>query len=185
MQPNQEPEHNAAKVALKSRRKAERARDLLLETAQTLGIITATPYVTEDNVPAINIAPGQSPFVRQDGHFYCFASELAAHVRALLSQADVRFQLIEDEQSAQNIWARIRLTFLADVKEIARDSSQFDEICAAIGKRHGPVLSVIKPFIDFHLFEITPISGILVTGFASAYDVKGPGFELADHLTSS
>ena len=84
MQPNQEPEHNAAKVALKSRRKAERARDFLLETTQTLGIITATPYVTEDNVPAINIAPGQSPFVRQDGRFYCFASELAAHVRALL-----------------------------------------------------------------------------------------------------
>ena len=186
MQSDKEQPDNVADAAvLKSRRKAERARDTLLQTAQTLGIITAMLEASEENTPVIKIAPGQSPFIRQDGHFYCFASELAAHVRALLSKADMQFQLIEDEHTAQNIWARVRLTFLADVKEIARDTPQFDEICAAIGQRHGPVMSVIKPFTDFLLFEITPKQGLLVTGFASAYDVTGPDFALADHLTSS
>ena len=93
--------------------------------------------------------------------------------------------MIEDETRARNIWARVRLTFSADVREVERNEERFDTLCDEICEKHGPVMALIKPFTDFHLFEITPTRGVLVTGFASAYAVIGRDFELAALLSSS
>lgn len=172
-------------VATKARIKAEKARDRLLREARTLGIFAIVSNAEEITPLSSHIAAGQSPFIRQNGRFFCFASELSAHVRVLCAGGNARFQLIEDETRAQNIWARVRLNFSADVREVERNEERFDILCDEIGKTHGPVMAIIKPFTDFHLFEITPIHGVLVTGFASAYDVTGRYFELADLLSSS
>ena len=172
-------------AASKARNKAEKARDRLLREARTLGIFALVSEAGEITPHSSHVAPGQSPFILMDGSFYCFASELAAHIRVLCAGGDARFQVIEDETVAQNIWARVRLTFSADVREVKRNEERFDMICDKIGEKHGPVMAIIKPFTDFHLFEITPTRGVLVTGFASAYNVTGCGFDLAELLSSS
>ncbi len=169
----------------KVRKKAEKARDRLLKEARTLGIFALVSEAEDITPRSSHVAPGQSPFIRKDGKFYCFASELAAHIRVLRAGGNARFQVIEDETRAQNIWARVRLTFSADVREVKRNEECFDILCGEIGEKHGPVMKLIKPFTDFHLFEITPTRGVLVTGFASAYNVTGRGFELAELLSSS
>jgi len=46
-------------------------------------------------------------------------------------------------------------------------------------------MQLIREFSDFHLFKISPVAGVLVTGFAAAYQVKGEHFELIAHLRSS
>ncbi len=169
----------------KARDNAEKARDRLLSEARTLGIFALISEEQEKTACSFHVAPGQSPFIRKDGRFYCFASELAAHIRVLCAGGDARFQVIEDETRAKNIWARVRLTFSADVREVKRDEERFDILCDKIGEKHGPIMAIIKPFTDFHLFEITPTRGVLVTGFASAYRVTGHGFDLAELLSSS
>ena len=69
--------------------------------------------------------------------------------------------------------------------ELARNDKRFSSICSQIGQVHGPVMDMIRNFEDFHLFEIHPRDGTLVTGFAQAFSVSGAAFELTEHLRKS
>ena len=155
-------------------------RDQLLATAKTLGI---SVLVDEENCFVADV--GHAPFIRKDGCFYIYSSHLSAHVRALVKGAGAQFFLIEDESVAQNIWARVRVKFSAEVSELSRHDPRFSGLCDDIGALHGPVMEMIRNFTDFHLFEIKPEQGVLVTGFAQAFSVNGPTFELTEHLSKS
>ena len=155
-------------------------RDQLLTTAKTLGI---SVLVDEENSLVADV--GHAPFIRKDGYFYIYSSHLSAHVRALVKGAGAQFFLIEDESVAQNIWARVRVKFSAEVSELSRHDPRFSGLCDDIGALHGPVMEMIRNFTDFHLFEIKPEQGVLVTGFAQAFSVNGPIFELTEHLSKS
>lgn len=155
-------------------------RDRLLASAQTLGI---SVLVDEDSRLFADV--GHAPFVRKQECFYIYSSHLSAHVRALVNGAEAQFFLIEDESVAQNIWARVRMKFSAEVSELSRDDPQFSELCDDIAEAHGPVMEMIRNFTDFHLFKIKPEQGVLVTGFAQAFRMTGPMFELTEHLSKS
>lgn len=155
-------------------------RDRLLASAQTLGI---SVLVDEDSRLFADV--GHAPFVRKQECFYIYSSHLSAHVRALVNGAEAQFFLIEDESVAQNIWARVRMKFSAEVSELSRDDPQFSELCDDIAEMHGPVMEMIRNFTDFHLFKIKPEQGVLVTGFAQAFRITGPMFELTEHLSKS
>ena len=155
-------------------------RDRLLASTKTLGI---SVLVDEENGSVADV--GHAPFIRVEGCFYIYSSHLSSHIRALLNGSEARFFLIEDEEKSPNIWARIRLKFSADVRELARDNGRFSSLCDQIGQVHGPVMEMIRNFEDFHLFEIHPRDGTLVTGFAQAFSVSGSAFELTEHLRKS
>ena len=152
-------------------------RDQLLTPAKTLGI---SIMVDEKGSSIADV--GYAPFIRSDGYFYIYSSDLSSHVRAMINGSEARFFLIEDEGKSPNIWARVRLKFAADVLELTRDDKRFSLLCKQIGQVHGPVMEMIRNFTDFHLFEIIPKHGTLVTGFAQAFSVRGPAFELTEHL---
>ena len=155
-------------------------RDRLLASSKTLGI---SVLVDEENAPFADV--GYAPFIRVEGCFYIYSSHLSSHTRALIDGSEARFFLIEDEEKSTNIWARVRLKFSADVAELARNDKRFSSICSQIGQVHGPVMELIRDFEDFHLFEIHPRDGTLVTGFAQAFSVSGSAFELTEHLRKS
>lgn len=155
-------------------------RDRLLTTARTLGI---SVLVDEDSNLFADV--GHAPFIRRNGYFYIYSSHLSAHIRALVNGAQAQFFLIEDEALSQNIWARVRVKFSAEVSELSRDDPRFAGLCDEIGEVHGPVMEMIRNFTDFHLFEVQPEEGVLVTGFAQAFSVSGPAFELTEHLSKS
>lgn len=157
-----------------------KAQKRLLMHARTLNI--AVCY-TEDGKEVIE--QGQAPFVRHHDDLYIYSSHLSGHIRGLLSSGLAQFLLIEDESLSQNIWARVRIKFAAEIAEISRDEEVFSTACDLIGEAHGPVMEMIRNFTDFHLFKITPTNGVLVTGFAAAYKVEGPHFEVTAHLRSS
>ena len=152
-------------------------RDKLLLQSKTIQISCC-------NSNGSQIEWGVAPFVRDKGVFFIYVSELGGHVRYILNSNPVLFSIIEDETSSQNIWARIRLKFSAEIKEIKRDSKNFQIICKKIAERHGYVMHMIKDFSDFHLFSITPLNGVLVTGFGSAYKVTGIEFKLSEQPAS-
>ena len=162
---------------------AQKACLQLIEQAQTLMISVSdgSASLSDKTGPETGFAP----FIRDAGHFIIFTSHLSAHTRLLLAGGKARFMLVEDEAKAKNIWARIRLSFEAEVIEIDRENSDFDRLCDKLAAAHGQVMDIIRPFTDFHLFQITPHTGRLVTGFASAYAVSGPDFSIQAHLTKS
>ena len=128
---------------------------------------------------------GVSPFIQKDGHIYIYASRLSAHIRQLLGQSKAVFMMVADEARSQNIWARHRLKFTAHIAEVPREDKRFIDACDAIGAAHGPVMDLIRDFTDFHLFEITPDTGVFVRGFGAAFAVSGPDFTVGDKLQSS
>jgi putative heme iron utilization protein len=160
-------------------KKTEKSRDELLASAQTLGI----SILSHSSDDAVLPDSGFAPFIRQNGQFYIYSSRLSSHIRSLIDGQPAQFFLIADEGVSQNIWARVRLKFTARTTVIARDADNFQQILDKIGAAHGPVMDLIRDFTDFHLFEITPERGTLVTGFAAAFEVEGPDFNLIAHLT--
>ena len=159
-------------------KKAEKLRDKLLSSAQTIGISILTPTAEGQGMPDIGFAP----FIRLEGSFYIYSSDLSSHISSLIAGQPVQFFLIADEGSSQNIWARVRLKFRASVGELSREDAAFDSLLNSIGDKHGPVMDLIRSFTDFHLFKITPERGNLVTGFAAAFEVEGADFEITTHL---
>ena len=73
-----------------------------------------------------------------------------------MARGQGQFLLIEDEQAAQNIWARVRLKFDADVDEIARQDALFAPLCDDFAAAHGPTMGVIRDFTDFHMLRLRP-----------------------------
>ena len=150
----------------------------LLKRARTLQISTGMRNCE-------HIEWGVAPFIRKDGMFFIYVSELGGHVRSMLDNNPVLFSIIEDEKNSQNIWARVRLKFTAEINEIARGCKEFQIICDDIAEHHGPVMKIIRDFSDFHLFAISPKEGVIVTGFGSAFKVTGNDFNLEKRITSN
>ena len=162
-------------------KKAAKAKEALLAAARTL---TLSVMLKEEDGggPDLHI----SPFARLDsGDFIIYTSHLSAAVRALLAGHEVRAMLVADESQSQNIWARVRMRFDIHIEEIARGDDAFAPYCDKLAEVTGPVMGLIRDFTDFHMFRITPQSGVLVTGFASAFSIDGPHFEIQEHLSKS
>jgi len=155
----------------------EAERDSLIGSART--VLMAAPGNAA--LPEM----GVTPFVRHDGATYIYPSRLSAHVRAILESGEGAFLFIEDENAAQNIWARKRIKINAHITEIERKLDIFETVCDLFSDRHGPTMSLIRDFTDFHLLRLHPTDGVMVLGFAKAYRLSGPELAVSEHLRSS
>lgn len=155
----------------------EAERDSLLARART--VLMAAPG--DGEMPEM----GVTPLIWHDGDMFIYPSRLSAHVRAMLDAGQAAFLVIEDEAAAQNIWARKRIKFDAELYEIDRKSDEFDVICDGFESRHGPTMGLIRDFTDFHLLRLRPTGGVMVIGFAQAYRLAGPDLAVMAHLRQS
>ena len=153
-------------------------RDDLLGSARTLLMSAAGE---DRDLPEM----GVTPVVRLDDAFYIYPSHLSAHVRAMLAAGKAAFLVIEDEGKAQNIWARRRIKFDAELYEIERKNDEFERVCDAFATAHGPTMGLIRDFTDFHLLRLRPTGGVMVLGFAKAYRLEGEALRVAAHLRTS
>ena len=152
-------------------------RDRLLAEARTV-LMAASG---DDAMPEM----GVTPVVRMDGAFYIYPSRLSVHVRAVLAAGKAAFMVIEDESKAQNIWARKRIKFTAEIIEINRQSDKFSMLSDIFVSHHGQTMNLIRDFTDFHMLKLLPVSGVMVLGFAKAYQLEGPMLDIAAHLRES
>ena len=156
-------------------------RDRVLESARTLIIGAAPESGSASQLPELGVTPA----VRHDGHFFIYPSRLSAHVRAMVDKGVAQFLAIEDEAKAQNIWARKRIKFTAEITEINRQSDQFLVLSDIFVSHHGPTMNLIRDFTDFHMLQLLPVSGVMVLGFAKAYQLEGPMLDIVAHLRES
>ena len=157
-------------------RRIEAERDQLLQL-RTLYLAVNS----ENAMPEM----GVSPFIRRDGGLYVFTSHLSQHVRDLIKQGIATCMLCADEGKSQNIWARNRLKFNADVIEIARNETMFHGLCDGFALAHGPTMDLIRGFTDFHMLQLKPLNGVLVLGFAKAFTVSGSNFDIIAHISKA
>lgn len=155
----------------------EAERDSLLAKARTI-LVAA---LGEGEIPEM----GVTPVIRHDGDMFIYPSRLSAHVRAMLEAGKAACLVIEDEEVAQNIWARKRIKFDSELIEINRNSPLFNVVCDGFESRHGPTMGLIRDFTDFHLLRLRPTGGVMVLGFARAYRLVGPDLAVTAHLRQS
>lgn len=113
-----------------------------------------------------------APTVRSDdGCFYIFVSELAAHTRNLLGHPNCGVLFIQDEQESRNIFARERLTYQCQVNRIDRESERGIGILKQMEETLGNTVKLLCGLPDFHLFQLEPVRGSYVVGFGKAFEV--------------
>jgi len=114
-----------------------------------------------------------APYVADQGHYYVFLSELARHTANLRESGRCSVLFIESEEQARHLFARQRLTLLCQARVCERDGERFERVMKAFTQRFGRFMDVIRPLQDFHLFELQPLQGAYVAGFARAYTLGG------------
>lgn len=119
-----------------------------------------------------------APYLRaDDGAFYIFISDLAAHTRNLREYPQVAIMFIADERESQNLYARERLIYQCDVECISRLHSECERLLDQMQAVQGNIVGMLRGLGDFNLFRLVPTQGTYVVGFGKAYEV-GPDGEL-------
>ncbi len=125
--------------------------------------------VSADGQPEASYAP----FVADHGCYYVYLSDLARHSANLRETARASVLLIESEEQAKHPFARERLTLRCEVGECPRDTGRFDAVLDLFEQRFGKFVQMVRPLGDFRLFELRPVAGSYVAGFARAYVLDG------------
>lgn len=133
-----------------------------LETFQTLMMASLTP----EGAPHASTAP----YIRIDNDFYILISTVAQHGRNLLSSGQVSLLFTEDEHQCIQPFARKRVMIDASVSEVLRENTRYVQAIERFKAHFDPELvATLSDMGDFHLFQLTPISGSIVMGFGKAY----------------
>jgi len=122
---------------------------------------------SKENNPLTNYAP----FVKIGEEYFVSVSENLPHYTNMVETKKAHILIIEDESSADHIYARKRLYFLASC-EIENDT---EKVYKLFDERYGEQLSFLRSMKDFKVIKITPEEKSLVLGFGAAYkmDVDG------------
>lgn len=147
----------------------------LFDSVQTLQLASITP----EGLPNISYAP----YVQDDdGHFYIFISQLAAHTQDLLGNPSVAAMLVEDEQTTRQMFARTRLVYHCKVEQVPNVESAYNENLDRLEEKFGNIIELLRTLPDFILFRLVPESGRFVKGFGQAYELTGTNLKTLKHI---
>lgn len=121
-------------------------------------------------------------YVDDERRCHVYISSMAKHTSQIRRSGKASVMLIEDESVAENLFARKRLTMDCEATVLERGSDVWLERIAGMEKRHGETIQSLKDYVDFDLFEFTPIEGRLVLGFGKSYRVFGPALKEIDYV---
>lgn len=117
-----------------------------------------------------------SPYGIVEGELHVFLSDLALHTGNLKANPRASLLFIENEQDAEQLHARKRVTFSATAELIDRKSDRFRAVMTVMEARFGEIMPLLESLPDFHLFAMRTDCAVLVKGFADAHTVECNGF---------
>lgn len=124
-------------------------------------------------------------YVQDGGDYYVYISELSLHTRNLAQTGAASILFIENEQQAQHLFARQRVTYQCETYQVERTSAQFEHIMSLFARKFGNIIEMLKNLQDFHLYCIHPLQGSFVQGFGRAFAIEGEVLESIRHLNES
>ncbi len=127
--------------------------------------------LNSDGHPEISYAP----FVKYQDKIYLYLSRVAKHYHHLNLNQQCSIMAIEDEELAQNIFARNRVSFQCESRKIEAVEPTIETL---FEQRHGGKMLAMFKKMDFDWFELTIEKGRLVKGFGQAFDIIKVGSEL-------
>jgi len=113
-----------------------------------------------------------APFVKKEEKYYVSISSNLPHFANMQSTNKAHILIIEDEASAEHIYARKRMYFSAECTVVEEGT---EEIYKLFDKRYGESLAFLRTMKDFKIIEFTPQEKSLVLGFGAAYKMGVDG----------
>lgn len=114
-----------------------------------------------------------APYAVGEDCLYVLISDIAVHARNLQQHPRASVLIIEDEDSANELFARLRVQYSVSAELIARDSAQWHSGISCLTKRHGKRITSLSQMSDFKLFCLHPLGGRYVKGFGQAFQIDG------------
>lgn len=128
--------------------------------------------LTQDGMPYASYAP----FAVGENCLYILISEIAVHALNLLRTPLASVMIIEDEDTAEELFARVRVNYTVKAQRIDwENTSEWEKGVAELELRHGTRPRKLSGLRDFHLFKLEVLSGRYVKGFGQAFRFDGPG----------
>ena len=112
-----------------------------------------------------------APFAIGDDCLYVQLSELATHGINLQRNPRVSVLVIEDEDSAEEVFARVRVNYAMEARLLARESDEWQVAMAQLTARHGERPASLSNLQDFRMFRLAPLGGRYVNGCGRAYSL--------------
>lgn len=136
--------------------------------------------LSDDGYPHASYAP----FARDDSSLFVLLSDVAIHGLNLAREPRASALVLEDEDTAGELYARIRVSYQVDAEELEVGSPTWKEGVERLAARHGERPRNLSKLADFRLFRLTPVKGRYVKGFGKAYTLQGGSLGAAhiDHL---
>ncbi|BFM10574.1 heme utilization protein HutZ [Simiduia litorea] len=125
-----------------------------------------------------------APFAIGDNCLYILISDIAVHAVNLRLNPIASVLIVEDEDSAGELFARIRVNYKVSAQLLAVDTPEWTAGIDSLVARHGSRSQSLSELADFKLFKLVPKSGRYVKGFGRAYQLAGESLagESIDHL---
>jgi len=114
-----------------------------------------------------------APFALNDESLYVLISEIAVHAVNLQKNPFASVLIIEDEDSASELFARKRVNYSVVSELIQPETESWQQGIKTLVTRHGDRINNLSDLTDFKLFKLTPTDGRYVKGFGRAYAFKG------------
>lgn len=114
-----------------------------------------------------------APFAIGENCLYVLLSEIALHAINLKTNKNASALIIEDEDSADELFARIRVNYSLKAELIEPEAKTWQEGIDTLQNRHGERIKNLSALSDFCLFKLVPQGGRYVKGFARAYTIEG------------
>lgn len=134
--------------------------------------------VSENGIPNSSYAA----YIKAMGNYYVFVSDLAAHTSNLRLHKQASIMFIENEQDAQHLFARQRVTLLCEASIVDRNGEIFPYIMQLFSQKFGKFIDLLQEKKDFHLFCLQPKSGGYVAGFGRAFAIEGKELSEISHV---
>ncbi|MGK0442292.1 MAG: putative heme iron utilization protein [Pseudohongiellaceae bacterium] len=135
----------------------------------------------ENNHPYASYAP----YALGENCIYVLLSDIALHGINLKNTPKAGILIIEDEQEAQTIFARVRVNYQVTSTLIPINAgAEYDTAINCLYQKQGERIHNLRKLTDFNVFKLTPIGGRFVKDFGRAYAITGNTLvgESIDHL---
>lgn len=127
--------------------------------------------LTKDGMPYASYAP----FALGENCLYVLISEIAVHALNLLCNPLASVLIIEDEDTAEELFARVRVNYTVKAQRIDwENTAAWEKGIAELEQRHGIRPRKLSGLRDFHLFRLEVLNGRYIKGFGQAYRFDGP-----------
>jgi hypothetical protein len=114
-----------------------------------------------------------APFAVGDDCLYILISEIAVHGINLQINPEIAVLMIEDEENAAQVFARLRINYSMKAQLIDYQTEGWFEGITCLKERHGEQVAGLSSMSDFKLFKLEPHGGRFIKGFGKAYQIEG------------